>query len=540
MEILRSRLAGGGLVLMVLLPSVVVLAPLLGVLLAWLDPQPATWRYLLDTQLLDAIGNTLFLLVGVLLFSGVLGVGTAWLNTAFIYPGRSWLQYALVLPLALPVYVFAFAFLGLFGVGGSIQSQIQSWWPSYEQLDIRSSYTLIVVMGLALFPYVYLLVRNAFSSQGVDLFEVSRTLGLSPWQAFTRTVLPATRPVLVAALLLVGAETLAEFGAVSIFNYNALTTAIYKTWFGLLNFAAAAQIASLLLLFALLFVMSERALRGRAHYVDATRDAARLPHSLSGVPGMAAFALCFGVFALGFLLPLAQLAYWAWQSYAVAGWNQGALLLRTVTLSLGVTVVALPFGLVLVAISRWRNSVSLRVAARLLGLGYALPGAVLAVGVVSVSGLVATYFEFDGDGWFSFILPGSLAVLVIAYLSRFMVLVLGTLDSALKKVRKPLTETALVLGQGRTEVLRRIYIPLILPALAVAALLIFVETMREMPMTLLLRPMGWTTMAVQIFTYSTEGEWQGAAVPALILVLLGLVPVFLAMRRQYPVRRRSD
>lgn len=517
----------------------ILLAPSLGVLLAWTDPQVEVWRHLADTRLATLFLNTAFLLLGVLGFTAVLGVGIAWLNTAFVYPGHVWLQYALVLPLAIPVYVLAFAFLGIFGIGGSLQTQLQTWWPTYTQMDMRSPLVIVLVLGLALFPYVYLLVRNAFLSQGVELLEASRTLGLTRYQSFKRAVLPAIRPALAAALVLVAMETLAEFAAVSIFNYDTFTTAIYKTWFGLFNFSAAAQLASVLLLIALLLPASERLLRGRAHYDDTFHGASRIPRPLHGIYAVLAFTVSFSVFALAFLLPLTQLAFWAWEARAHFDGQYMELLIRTGTLAFMVTAVALPLGLIFVSLSRWRGGRAWLTVVRLLSVGYALPGVVLAAGVVSVVGVITPYAHPTVAWLWQFILPGSLALLVLACLSRFMALGLGALESGLSRIRRPLTEAAVLLGSSRIGVMWRVYLPLIAPAIATSALLIFVETMREMPITLLLRPFGWDTLAVRIFEFSTEGEWARAAPPALVLVALGLVPVFLAMRRQYPVRNRK-
>lgn len=525
--------------LMFMLVAVMVM-PSLGVLFSWLNPQLDIWRHLAETQLARITFNTLFLLLGVLALSGVLGVSMAWLNTVVRYPGRSWLQYALVLPLAQPIYVLAFAFLGVFGIGGSVQTKLQILWPSYAQVDVRSPWVLIIVMSLSLFPYVYLLVRNALLARGVQLIEVARTLGLNRYQSFVRVILPAIRPALVASLILVTMETLAELGAVSIFNYDTFTTAIYKTWFGFFNFMAALQLASLLLLIALLLPAFEGLLRGKARFNESSNRPAQPARPLHGFAALGAFVACFLVFTCAFALPITQLLIWAWQVYGESGWIYGNLLIHTFALASMVTVVGVPLSLMAVLWSRWRATRLARLVPRLLSTGYSLPGTVLAAGTVSVASILVTWLGLAESTWVRIFLPGSLVLLVLACLSRFMALSIGTLESALNHVRRSMVEVALLLGLTRIRVVWRIYLPLLAPAVATAGLLLFVETIREMPITLLLRPFGWDTLAVHIFELSSEGEWSRAAMPAIILVLIGLVPVLLAVRRQYPVRDRSQ
>ena len=473
------------------------------------------------------------------MLSSVFGISMAWLNTTFIYWGSSWLKYALVLPLAMPIYVLAFVFLGIFGVGGSVQNQLQAWWPMYQQIDMRSPFIVMLVLSLSLFPYVYLLVRNALLSQGVQLLEASRTLGLNPYQSFARIIVPAIRPAVVASLTLVSMETLADFGGVSVFNYDTFTTTIYKTWFGLFNLTAATQLASILMLIALLLPVSERLLRGRARFSETPDGPTRKPYLLHGFQSFAAFTACFALFAVAFLFPMIQLLVWAWQAYIEFGWDYRDALIRTMMLACMVTAVGVPLCFVVVFWSRFQKSRASRILPRLLSLGYALPGTVVAAGAVSITGLLSSQVAGIDTWWARMLLPGGLVLLILACLSHFAALAIGSLESGLSRIRKPMLEAALLLGLTRIQTVWRIYLPLLAPAVSTAGLLFLVETVREMPITLLLRPFGWDTLAVRIFEFTTEGEWSRAAIPALLLVAVGLIPVLLAMRRQYPVTDRK-
>ncbi len=515
------------------LAVLVLLLPSLAIVLSWLDPRPEVWRHLIDYRLAELLQNTLFLVVGVGLTVGLLGVSLAWLNVAFDYPGRRWLEWLLVLPLAIPVYVLAFAFLGIFGIGGTLQNLLAEWWGAeFVQLDIRSPLTVVLVLGLALYPYVYILVRIAFLTQGTELMEAARTLGHRPFSALRRAVLPAARPAVVAGITLALMESLADFGAVSVFNYNTFTTAIYETWFGMFDPLAAAQLASLLFLLALLAPLGEYLLRGRAQYSQAHPTAAHR-QTLHGVPAVLACLFCGSVFFLGFFLPLLQIAAWCWEALPTLSPRHATLLQNSLSLALLVTGCVLPLALLLSGLRHWHSTWQTRFYFRLAASGYALPGTVLAAGVMvtAVVGLQLLPREGWAAGLRALLLPGSIGLLVLACTVRFIAPALGALESGLERIQQSFTEAARNLGAGRLRILWRIHLPLLLPAIGSAVLLVFVEAMREMPATLLLRPFGWDTLAVRVFEMSSEGEWEQAALPALLLVLLGLLPVLLILRR---------
>jgi iron(III) transport system permease protein len=294
------------------------------------------------------------------------------------------------------------------------------------------------------------------------------------------------------------------------------------------------------MLFALLLPLSERLLRGRARYSDTPDGPGAVPHPLRGLAAFGAFAACAGLFVISFLLPAIQLLVWALEVYKESGWEYGNLLGRTVALASMVMAIGVPLCLATVFWARLKRTVYTNILPRLLSIGYAVPGTVLAAGVVSISGLLVTWVAGIDSGWTKVFLPGSLALLVVACLSRFAALAIGSMHTGLSRIRRPMIEAASLLGLTRLQTVWRVYLPLLVPAVGTAALLLFIETAREMPITLMLRPFGWDTLAVRIFELSSEGEWSRAAIPSLLVMLVGLVPVMLIVRRRYPVTNRKS
>jgi iron(III) transport system permease protein len=518
--------------------GVATAVPLLVLALAWTSGQGEVWAHLGRTLLPTLVGNTLVLLAGVGAGTLLVGTALAWLTVMYEFPGRRFFDWALVLPLAMPAYVLAFVAIGLLDFSGPVQGWLRQqfgphgyWFP-----EIRSAGGVVVVLVLALYPYVYLLARSAFLAQGRGALEAARSLGLSPRAALLRVALPMARPAIAAGVALALMETLADFGAVAAFNYDTFTTAIYKAWFGLFSVEAAAQLATLLLLFVGSALALEHASRGRGRHSASGRRAAERRPRLGGVRGGLAAALAGTVLTLSFLVPLVQLLVWAWQSAALdLDARYLALVQHTVLLASAAAVVTVAGALLLSYTQRTCPAPVVTAAARLGTLGYALPGSVLAVGVMlSFTWLdrqVGAALELLLERPASPLLSGTLVGLLLAYLVRFMAVSFGPVDSALGQIRPALREAARGLGASRARVLRQVELPLLRPGLLAGLLLVFVEVMKEMPATLLLRPFGWDTLAVRIFELTSEGEWQRAALPAAALVMAGLVPVVLLVRR---------
>lgn len=518
------------------LTALIVLVPLLVILGAWLAFDLAIWSHLGNTLLPRLLANTLWLVVGVALGTLLVGVPLAWLTAMCEFPGRRILDWMLMLPFALPAYVLAFVYVGMLDFAGPVQAGLRAVFdlPPAWAFEVRTTFGVVVVMTLVLYPYVYMLARVSFLGQGRSAYEAARSLGLGPCAAFFRVALPMARPGIVAGLSLALMETLADFGAVSVFNFDTFTTAIYKAWFGFFDLHSAAQLASLLLAMVLVALLVERHFRDRARFSDAGRGATRRVR-LHGLRGVAATLFGALVVTLAFFAPVAQLLIWAWQSAADLDQRYLALFGHTLTLGALAAASAVSAAFVLAYAQRYHAGPGSALSVRVATLGYALPGSVLAVGVM----LSLTWVDrrlADALAWLTgsdpgLLLSGSLLALLLAYFARFLAVAYGPVDSGLERIRPSMRDAARSLGAGQWETLRRVYLPLLRPGLLTAGLLVLVDVMKEMPATLLLRPFGWDTLAVRIYELTSEGEWERAALPAVVLLLVGLIPVILLVRR---------
>lgn len=502
-----------------------VLAPLAMLAVSWWSPQPATWTHLGEYVLPRLLFNTGLQIMVVGAATLVLGTGFAWLAACCEYPGRRWLEPLLVLPLAFPTYVLAFVYLGILDYGGPVQETSRALFggvPGWVTA-LRGPGGVLAVLVLAFYPYVYLLARSSFIAGGLSTFEAGRSLGVSPLRVFLQVNLPAARPAIVAGMALVLMETLADFGAVAIYGYDTFTTAIYRTWYGLFNLTAAAQLASLLMILMVLLLGLERLSRGRFR---PRQDKRYRPHRirLSGWRAAAAVAVQLAVIALGVLVPVVQLAVWA--APRMSEMFNGTLMrniANTVALSLGGATLVLGAGLLLALGLGRRGRERGHWLSDVAGLGYAIPGTVLAVAVM---------LAFTGiDRWLDTALAGGMLALLLAYLVRFLRVAYGPLESGFARLRPEYTEAAESLGASGFRTWWSVTLPLLRPGLVTGFLLVLVEIAKEMPATLMMRPFGWETLAVGIYQFTAEGHWERAAVPALLLVVLGAVPVILLMRR---------
>ncbi|MFV3304879.1 ABC transporter permease [Pseudomonas sp. NY15181] len=516
--------------------AALVLLPISVLLLSWAEVDRDIWAHMWDTQLPRLLGNTLILVGGVGVGVTLLGVSLAWLTSLCDFPGRRWLDWALMLPFAVPAYVLAFVFVGLLDFAGPVQTLLREWFGNGLRLPrVRSTGGVITVLVLVFYPYVYLLARTAFLAQGRGLTEAARVLGLSPWAAFWRVALPMARPAIGAGLALAVMETLADFGTVSVFNFDTFTTAVYKTWYGFYSLSSATQLASLLLLFVMLVLLGERYSRGRSG-VPSERPRGAALYRLHGWKAFAATFWCLLVFACAFVIPLLQLLVWCWQKGRFdLDERYWGLILHSLYLGACAALLTVAVALLLAFARRLSPTPAVRSAVALANLGYALPGSVLAVAIMLAfswldnHAVIPLSAALGGAG--KPLLLGSLGALLVAYLIRFMAVAHGPLEGALARIRPSLPEASRSLGVGGAGLFFRVYLPLLLPGALSAALLVFVDVLKEMPATLLMRPFGWDTLAVRVFEMTSEGEWARAALPALTLVLVGLFPVVGLIRR---------
>lgn len=513
--------------------ALLVAAPVLGVCAALLTPSVDVWRHLWATQLAELLGNTLALIAGVGVGVGVLGTGLAWLVTMYRFPGRRELEWLLILPLAMPAYVMGFVFLAIFDYAGPVQRAVRAvlgpraWFPE------PASYAgVVLVMTLVLYPYVYMLARAAFLEQSEATLEAARALGLSRRQAFWRVALPLARPSIAAGVTLALMEALADFGTVAIFNYSTFTVAIYRVWFGLFNRRAATELASLLVVFTLAVYVLERRLRGKARFYQRGGGRGAVAVPLTGWRAAAAAGAGGLVVGTAFGLPVVRLLAWV----VIAGAydvRYPQFLGATVLVAAATALLAVAAAVVVAYGVRLSRQPVVAVLARVAGMGYALPGSVIAVGVL---GLLAGVDTVLGAAlrplgaapglW----LTGSLVGLVFAYLVRFLAVSSQTVEASLAKITPSMDMAARSLGQSPAGVLWRVHLPLLRRGLLTAALLVFVDVMKEMPATLLLRPLGYETLAVRVWQFTSESLWEAAALPALTIVAAGILPVVVLVR----------
>ncbi|HET8760549.1 MAG TPA: iron ABC transporter permease [Nitrospiria bacterium] len=518
--------------------AAVVVFPLAVVLSSVFAPADEVWRHLADTVLVDLLRNTFWLVAGVAVGTAVLGVGLAWITAVCEFPGRRVFDWALMLPLAIPAYVTAFVAVGLFDYTGPIQTLMRDVLPAgWARLPpIRSQGGVILVMSLALYPYVYLLARQAFLTQGKRAMEAAQALGHGPWRGFFHLAVPMARPWIVGGLALVVMETLADFGTVAVFNYDTFTTAIYKAWFGLFSLTAAAQLASILIVIVFALLLIERRWHAGGRYTTAGKqDTTRQRIRLGNGHAWLAFGACAAVLSLAFGVPVIQLLVWGVRRLATDVDARAIGFLWHSTF-LGAMAAALTCACALVlAYAQRRGDGLIRIATRVSTLGYALPGSVLAVGTfIPLAWLdrqVAAGFSlFQRE--VGLVILGTPLAMLLAYLARFLAAGFGPIESAMHRVTPNVEEAARGLGVSGRRLVRRIHLPIIRSGVLTAATLVFVDVMKEMPATLMTRPFGWDTLSVRIFELTSEGQWEQAAIPSLALVLAGLLPVMLLTRHE--------
>ncbi len=519
------------------LVAALVLIPIGTILSSFFAPTSDIWQHLVETTLLSLIINTFWLALGVVSGTTLLGVSLAWLTAVCEFPGRKLFSWALLLPLAVPAYVTAFVVLGLFDFTGPVQSAFRSWLgPDAWFPEVRGRMGVITVMVLAFYPYVYLLARNAFLTQGKRSLEASQSLGLNRTQGFFRVALPMARPWIAGGVMLALMETLADFGTVAVFNYDTFTTAIYKAWFGMFSLPAASQLASLLLVIVFALIVMEQQIRIRMRYAEVKQSARVDRIALTGWRSATATALASGTLFFAFLLPIGQLIIWAANSLVqdldsrYLGFLWHSLLLSTLAALLTCTV-----ALLLVYATRRHPDAATRNAVRIATLGYALPGTVLAVGMFVplasldnwIGEVTLQLFQIETG----LMIQGTLAIMLLAYLTRFLAVSHSPIDSAMQRITSSIDEASMSMGINGWMMLRRVHLPILKSGIFTAGALVFVDVMKEMPITLMTRPFGWDTLSVRIFEMTSEGAWEQAALPAVALVISGLIPIILFMRQ---------
>ena len=528
-----SQQASGLLVLPALFVAALVSLPIIVTLFSLAQPAGPIWEHLRETVLNEYLLNTLLLMMLTGGLSLLLGVSTGWLIGACQFRGRATLSWLLMLPLASPAYIVAYVYTDLLEVSGPVQTTLRSWLSlginDLQLLPIRNLTGAAVLLSLVLYPYIYLLCKNSFAGRSGVQFDAARVLGHGPFSAFFRVALPAARPAIVGGLALVLMETLADFGVVSYFSVPTFSTGIFRTWLGLGDPQAALKLASLMLLFVIVLVGLEEGNRRGA--VDRSDIAGASQIKLTGIRAFFAIAACVLPILLGFVIPAMTLAIYAADNVnAVTQAKFAQLALNSVLLAMtagvGVTLIAW----VLAYVKRLRPTPLTHGLIRVATLGYALPGILLAVALLKPVGGFDAWLMDMWSGLSRPLLSGSLFLLLYAYVCRFLTVAYQSVDSGFAGISHDMDAAARTLGTTTSEMIRKIHFPLLRPSIFAACLLVFVDVMRELPATLILRPFNFDTLATQVYRLASDERLAEASGAALLIVILGVLPVVLLQR----------
>ena len=540
-SLFKTRTGNGYWQFSVWLIAAIVLLPVLAVLWLAFFPEENIWPHLLSTVLPDYIVTTLGLMLGVGVLAAWLGVSTAWVTTMYEFPGRRIFEWALLLPFAVPAYVIAYVYTDMLEYSGWLQVGLRElfgwqtardyWFP-----EIRSLGGAVAMLALVLYPYVFMMVRATFIEQSASLRDAARTLGCNRRQVFWRVSLPTARPALAVGLALVLMEALNDFGTVDYFAVRTLTAGIYDVWLNMGNIGGAAQIASVMMIFILVLIGLERYSRRRQkQFSRGDRFKSFQRTRLTGRKAFACWLICIVPLVFGFVVPVLSLARHAVVYFEVS-WTPDFLQMswNSFMLSAVAALATIFLGLILAYGKRLVKAPSVQKAVRLSGLGYAMPGAVLAVGVIIPLAAFDNAVDDLFESWFGIstglLLSGTVFAVIFAYVVRFLAVSAGSIESSLDKVTPSMDMAARSLGYNTLQILWKVHVPMIKPGVLTAALVVFVDCMKELPATLVLRPFNFDTLATHVYQFASDELLEESALSALVIVLVGIIPVILLSR----------
>ncbi|WP_199405184.1 ABC transporter permease [Corallincola holothuriorum] len=538
------RLRANRLTSIALLVALLLATPILVVLVQSTLGTEEVWRHLWDTVLFDYVSNSLWLVVGVGVCVLLLGVPAAWLVACCEFPFRRLLTVLLLLPMAMPAYIIAYTYTGIFDFAGPVQTLLRDLsglgYGEYWFFEIRSRPGAIMMLALVLYPYVFLMSRAAFISQPGNILDASRSLGLSPIQGFFKVALPMARPAIVAGLSLALMETLADYGTVEYFGIATFTTGIFRTFYGFGDTAAAAQLAMLLLSFVLVLLVTEKYSRRKIIYFSAAEHTtSNNRHELRGGWGALATLACAIPSLFGFVLPAAMLLYWSLGSEELASAAFLTIAWNSFSLAGMAALISVLLALIMAYALRIHKNTVTRAAVQFVSMGYALPGTIIAIGVLvaltwvdhQLVARVETALNHAGaDIDFGLLFSGTLVALLFAYTVRFLAISLGAVQSGLQAIKPSLDQSARTLGHTPVQVLKKVHLPLLKGSVLTALLIVFVDVLKELPATLMLRPFNFNTLAVRAYELASDERLVDAAPASLMIVLVGLLPVLLLNR----------
>ena len=508
---------------------VVFVLPILIVISSIFGEWSENWSHIYDFALFNYIYNSSILVIGVLFIALIIGTTSAWIVTNYQFFGKNTLEWALILPLAVPAYILAYTFTGLFDTYGTANILIRDLFGFEDNYtlfpNVRNLVGAIIVFSFTLYPYVYLVTRSAFLNQSQSMLEAGRLLGLNAIQIFYKLGIPIIRPAIIGGAMLVAMETLSDFGAVEHFAIQTFTTGIFRAWYGMYDIQTAMQLASMLLVFVGLFIILEKNSRDNARYTSksSTYKPKKLK-KLKGYKAFFAFVLCFFPICIGFILPISELSVWM-LNYNLNFFNDKFWTTATNTVFLGIVSAILCSVLALIVnfLIRLKNNNLSKILSSLLSLGYAFPGLILAVGIVQLFVWLDRYL-FSGS---EIVLTGSLIGLIFAYIIKSYALSNSAIESGYERISITLDESARTLGTSDIRLLSKIHFPLLKTSLLTSMLIVISEVVKELPATLILRPFNFETLAVSTYIYAAEERMIQASAPAVAIVLIGLIPIII-------------
>ena len=502
-----------------ILLAVVFLLPTVIIFIELFRPESDNWDHVVATVLPLYIKNTLILIAGVVTVSSIIGIGTAWLITQFNFFGKKHIEWLMLMPLAIPTYIMAYAYAGIF--------LLLATYNIIAPIDIKNIVALIFILSFALYPYIYAVCKTSFAIQSASLLEASRTMGKSYTETFFKVALPLSRTAIIGGVSLVVMELLNDYGAVKYFGIETLTTGIFRTWFSMGDLNTAIRICAIALLVVMILLASERIQRGKKTLVEPSNASRRLlVRNLSGIKSFLVFATCMLPILFGFIFPLLQILYWtaltAAQVIDVAFFG---LMFNTIFLAAAAAVLCIVAAIIFNFSKNWELSLLLRAFTRLSTTGYAIPGAVIAIGILVPALFIDKHFSANYS-----LLNYTVIFLLFAYVIRFIAVSNNSLESNFKKISPQLTAASKLMGKNSIATLFKVHLPLVKPGIITAFLLVFVEVIKELPLTLILRPFDFNTLATKCFEMASDERIAEAGNYALLIVVSGMIPVFFLNR----------
>ena len=513
-----------------------VVIPIMTVMSFIFQPSTELWGHLSENLLIDYLLNTGMIVISVALLTIIIGVSCAWLVTNFTFPGVNVFKWLLVMPIAIPTYVSAYIYAGLFEPSGMIFDSVENYLglgkELYDLIELRNVYGVIFILSVCLYPYVYLLSYSSFKEQSYCAIEVGKSLGLSDKELFSRVSIPLARPGIIAGVSLVVMETLAEFGTMDYYGVRTFTTGIYRTWFAFGDETSALHLASILLTFVFIITIIEKFSRGKSQYVNTSQKSKKIKaRDLNGIYGIYACLWCLLFTLLGFILPVIQLLFWLSETYSYIFEDYYIQVIKnTVSIATIASIIIVLISIYSSYINRSTDNLYIKSSLKIFTLGYSIPGVVIAVGIIIPLTMVDN-FQARIFGSPLYYLSGSFFALVLCYLVRFSTISYNATESGLGKIKKNIDLTVQSFGLSNFSILKKVHMPIMKTTLITSFILVFVDIVKELPATLILRPFNFDTLAINIYELASSEQLSYIASPSLILILISLIPVILLIRK---------